>query len=530
MDILTYINKMNRLYGSESQVAGIGTGAVIPEEFDELSPREQQYYQQGPFSTHPDFLAAQGGRIGFKHGGSWADWMSNHSEQMTFEEYLQMDMDKPVHPVDKSTGGRVYDTRKYFKPGGLVEPGVMNYGKPQRLHRDIEITKEGYKNFVKNLYDQNADYTAIKYLRKKFKNKTNISGDQLVAGMDQVLRDNFKESYRSQLFMEKNKSWLKKNNYISENELAKLLNLDPDEAGTSAIRHKRSHKLYQALDPIQSYAGKGGSQAYFYKRPNAKQIAKLSTLHPGSGGGQGGLRSFTIENIQKLHKDRIFTRFLKNWDGKSDIPDNIIKKIFGKDSAYTAHTVMNYGRALEGKEAIEGIGKDKELAKKIRAGIKYQMKGSGPAIGSWHTAARTYVIKELDAIYNPKKTPGKNWFTRVDDIRKVLDKYGLGKLQVNEIQALRTGLSGGTEPYSIFSDLLTKKMNEKVKGNIFDPQTSKRQIRLNAAIEEFGKNSDEAATIIKEQDEFVKAFREMHPEFKNVNLTRFDFRNPIEVM
>ena len=43
MDILTYINKMNRLYGSESQVAGIGTGAVIPEEFDELSPREQQY-------------------------------------------------------------------------------------------------------------------------------------------------------------------------------------------------------------------------------------------------------------------------------------------------------------------------------------------------------------------------------------------------------------------------------------------------------------------------------------------------------
>ena len=83
MDILTYINKMNRLYGNEQQVA-MGTGSVIPEEFDELSPREEQYYQQGPFSTREDFLAAK--------------------------------------------GGSVYNTRKYFKPGGLVEPGVTHYG------------------------------------------------------------------------------------------------------------------------------------------------------------------------------------------------------------------------------------------------------------------------------------------------------------------------------------------------------------------------------------------------------------------
>ena len=67
-----------------------------------------------------------GGRVGCKHGGSWADWMSNHSGQMTFEEYLQMDMPKPVHPVDKSMGGRVG-----MKPGGLVEPGVTHYAKDQ---------------------------------------------------------------------------------------------------------------------------------------------------------------------------------------------------------------------------------------------------------------------------------------------------------------------------------------------------------------------------------------------------------------
>ena len=34
---------------------------VLPIEFDELSPQEQEYYQNPPFSTHPDFLGAKGG-------------------------------------------------------------------------------------------------------------------------------------------------------------------------------------------------------------------------------------------------------------------------------------------------------------------------------------------------------------------------------------------------------------------------------------------------------------------------------------
>ena len=122
MDILSYIQRINQLYGSES--------APIP------APRynTRQYLQSE--------------RIGFKHGGSWADWMSNHSDQMTFEEYLQIDMDKPVHPINKSAGGRVYNTRKYFKPGGLVEPGVTHYGKDDELGDFIyEKTKEGNKYY-----------------------------------------------------------------------------------------------------------------------------------------------------------------------------------------------------------------------------------------------------------------------------------------------------------------------------------------------------------------------------------------------
>ena len=45
----------------------------------------------------------------FKFGGSWADWEANFSDQMTFEEYLRMDLkEKKPHFLDeKADGGRI---------------------------------------------------------------------------------------------------------------------------------------------------------------------------------------------------------------------------------------------------------------------------------------------------------------------------------------------------------------------------------------------------------------------------------------
>ena len=71
----------------------------------------------------PEYLKkkASGGRVGMKFGGSWADWMSNHSDDMTFEEYLQMDIEKPIHPVHKNTGG-VVETGNIARRPGAVPP------------------------------------------------------------------------------------------------------------------------------------------------------------------------------------------------------------------------------------------------------------------------------------------------------------------------------------------------------------------------------------------------------------------------
>jgi hypothetical protein len=116
-DILKYVTDMTEKYDSEPRLAfrsnnPMGTEAgTIPIEFDELSPQEQEYYQNPPFSTHSDFLGAKGG-----------------SAQL----------------VQPGPG---------YKPGGLVEPGVMNYGKEDKLGKNISYIKEAkHYNYKKPVY------------------------------------------------------------------------------------------------------------------------------------------------------------------------------------------------------------------------------------------------------------------------------------------------------------------------------------------------------------------------------------------
>ena len=120
MDILQYINKMNRLYGNDTQLAAFGTQDTYgaPEE---LSPtpnwrdliREEgvQVGEQVKASSNPLNIPAH---------------MQHQMEggQLTPEEFYQ-NQSIPIteRPLTGAEGGRVYDTRKYFSRGQLVQPG-----------------------------------------------------------------------------------------------------------------------------------------------------------------------------------------------------------------------------------------------------------------------------------------------------------------------------------------------------------------------------------------------------------------------
>jgi len=127
-----------------------------------------------------DWLERQKGvpqRVGFKHGGSWADWQTNHSDQMTFEEYLRMDMDKPVHPIDKSTGGSV---SQLVQPG----PGRQGYkgegsgsGQPGKIR--VPLNEEELK-VARTVYGVETEKELQKLFPDTFKDiKSNIRRKRL---------------------------------------------------------------------------------------------------------------------------------------------------------------------------------------------------------------------------------------------------------------------------------------------------------------------------------------------------------------
>ena len=423
--------------------------------------------------------------------------------------------------------------RDQMSQGGtpqLVQPGPGRQGYKGEPHPNISgeysslkgtyVNQKRYEAYVKKLYEKNSDYAAIQRLKKKFKGKKNISGHDLVYGMDAETRNNLKENFETSIQQDKNKRWLKQKNYMTVDQLA-------DDLGISRRMFHKSIKA-ENIPGIKIQRNittpETGPNTVWVQKPSEKLKATIIKLHPGTAAP--GMKKFTVEAIQKLHGDEDFIKFIENFDPKkTEMSPANVRKIFSGESAYSPYVLNQYAAVLDGSEKIEGIKLNKELAKKIKDNIYYSASGES---GAWHRAARKIAINELNALYNPDKIKGKNFQSRVTDIRALLDNYGLGKLQVDEIQAIRTGWRGGTGPYSIFSQLLTKKMNTKLKGSQFDAQTSIRQGKLNDAIK--AKEWDLVDEIIKEQDDYVKHFKDTHPQFEKANLTKFDLRKPKDVM
>ena len=66
-------------------------------------------------------------------GGWYGDWKLNYEDQMSFEEYKQdLDIDKNPTWLEKAEGGRINK-----KPGGIVEPGVMHYGRKDFNEKEL---------------------------------------------------------------------------------------------------------------------------------------------------------------------------------------------------------------------------------------------------------------------------------------------------------------------------------------------------------------------------------------------------------
>jgi hypothetical protein len=104
MDILEYINRMNRLYGTEP---------LAPWDKPEVPWDEQQV--AGLSESFPGTFTSYNDAVSDGFQGTREEWLQQQS------------IPQIERPLTGAQGGRVYDTRQYFKPGGIVEPGVTHY-------------------------------------------------------------------------------------------------------------------------------------------------------------------------------------------------------------------------------------------------------------------------------------------------------------------------------------------------------------------------------------------------------------------
>ena len=251
-----------------------------------------------------------------------------------------------------------------------------------------------------------------------------------------------------------------------------------------------------------------------------------------------GLADSTIKNIQTAYKDNKLMNYWKNWKPGTPIDQKLIDSVHGKKGS--AYTMMQLGRTLQGKEPIEGVKINKALGDKIIDAVRYKAK----EFGDWHTAAYRYAKQDMDTFLPPGKS-GTTFTDYYNLLTKSLREVGLAEqgFQIDEINALRSGVRGGTQPYSVFSQVLEGKYNMGLKRR-FDGENAKNQMKLNKALSMKDnetirlrpKGASNALTmgkqdyikyILKLQNDQVNSFFEKAPELKGkVNLVKFDLRDP----
>ena len=300
--------------------------------------------------------------------------------------------------------------------------------------------------------------------------------------------------------------------------------LQKGSGGYSLYAELKPEIVEKALDPNV----KGASRFYTFKRPTPEQIKKLKLFHRGAGYTTPPLQPKTAEAIKSLMKDKPFINFIRTWKKGDSVPDNIIKKIFSVDAKYTPNTLLKLSGVLDGSIPLEGIGIDKRLSKKIKDNIKFKAGGTSGAIrGSWHAAARNIAVREFDKIFNPENIGGKGMVSRQRRIKDLFNKYGLKGLSVDEVMAMRSGYTAGQSPYSIFTQILEKDQNTKLKVQV-DAQVSRNAIKLNEAIK--ANDWDLANKIKSDHRAYIKDFRAKHPSFEKVRLPEFSFKDPETVL
>ena len=506
----------------------------------------------------------------FKYGGSWADWMANFSDQMTFEEYLRMDLkEKKPHILDrKAEGGRMG-----YKRGKLIiqPPKVLESG-------DSKAIRELNPDFMGQLKDKRKVRTssiddAFEVRNIIIKNKGHVGNLEELGRLADIVGSGGKVDHRkTQLALD-----------LALDSFEELEGFKLADAKYPKIDAKKFRYLDMVAKSFANYnTAKNASEAAAHLLPaNMGKIVDLggrTDLERGFFNLKGKItpadkkfiservasltgKDFNIDSVNELiektskvrtEKGRIASQIKRNAPMNADIKklyddkviQNLIKgdldnktrqkildravNIVGDDVAIASRRLFQMAESMAGTRPIEGIIENKNLGKKLIDTQRIIGKNvkDGRAFSS---LVYNHYAKTIDNALGTG--PGKSFIGYYQ--QKIKNALDAGMVP-DEIFSVTASARRNMHPYAIFTQALDADVNSSIKGANLDGLLSKTHKDLQEIFQ--GRTYDKLNTADKKAvQELVSTFenakkdvlKDLKPEIKKtIQLPEFDLKNP----
>ena len=453
---------------------------VLPIEFDQLSPQEQQYYQNPPFSTHPDFLGAKGGSAQLVQPGPGRPGYQGKepSPYLNDKKFLKfLNENYPNQPRDKlNTAYEAYERMLLKKNKTIGTKGLM-----EALGEDNPYSKDAIDRAFGNVGDRTI--------------KKNMSSSQ-------------------------------KSKINQANKLRKIIVDTIGEPKSYADEMKKYRYLKREVEKFDLKPVEGQGFKKYFELDNKKIKALNKALNKNYQ--VQGLRANTIDNIYNLFDDETFMKSLNAYKGgEVNLGSDLFKKVFKPGLAgERSYAYMMLGRALRGEIELEGIKKNKALGDKIIKSIAHDKNLA--RYGQMDKAALRWAKFQMAKHFDDPKA---NYDTITRSISKAFRDVGISKklgytVVTDEIFPARTGqltIGKGSGAYNQIVQFIDKRINEGAKRS-FDGKASTRYQEIIKARKDG--NWTRVNELVNTHKKAVKDFYVNNPEAKGkVKLTQLDY-NP----
>ena len=508
-----------------------------------------------------------------KYGGSWADWMTNYSEQMTFEEYLRDDnIVKKPHFLDrKADGGRIG-----FADG---PPGKLKIEPPKMTLEKQKISSSPLKeDYLGQLKDKRKVRTssiddAFEVRNIIIKNKGHVGNLEELGRLADIVGSGGKVDHRkTQLALdlaldsfEELKGFKLADAKYPKIDAKKFRYLDMVAKSFANYNTAKNaaeaaaHLLPANMGKIVDLGGRTDLEKGFFnlkgkitdvdkkfiservasltgKNFNIDSVNELIETTSKVRRAEGSIASQIKRNapmnadIKKLYDDEVIQKLIKgDLDNKTrqKILDRAVN-IVGDDVAIASRRLFQMAEAMAGTRPIDGIEINKNLGNKLIDTQRIIGKNvkDGRAFSS---LVYNHYAKTIDNVLGTG--PGKSFIGYYQQkIKNALDKG----LVPDEIFSVTASARRGMHPYAIFTQALNADVNSSIKGANLDGLLSKTHKDLQEIFQ--GRTYDKLNTAEKKAvQELVGTFenakknvlKELKPEIrKTIQLPEFDLKNP----